>query len=137
MENFKQIFSLKGYFLPLTALLMTLTAAGLLILGERCFTLWFLAIPCYFLVLGIYFYFAMKWLVSHIENSRFISYHIAFIFSKLLISVVFIVLYLLYADDPENRTVFVMSFFVFYVAYSVFERLMTLKLTKQSNKSDE
>ena len=119
----------KKYFLSLFLLLLALTLPAVLIIKNNFFD-WFLAIPCFFLVLGIAFYISMNRLTKSTRKSSFVNYYMVTLFSKFFVSIIFIVLYLLFIK--EQILIFIVSFFIYYIVFSVFETNMFLQLNKKS-----
>lgn len=122
------ILTAKKYFLSLISLLCTLFCAGLLILGDNYFN-WFSVIPCFYSLLGIIFYFSIKFLTTKPENT-FITYYLAILFSKFFIAIVFISLYLFFVK--EQKTIFIIGFLIYYVIFSIFETRIFLKIAKKT-----
>ena len=125
------MLNIKKYFLSLFLLLLALTLPAILILimKDNYFS-WFLSIPCFFLVLGIAFYFSINRLTKSTGKNSFINYYLVTLFSKFLVSTVFVVLYLLFIQ--EQKIMFIVSFLIYYIVFSVFETNMFLQLNKKS-----
>lgn len=119
----------KKYFLSLFLLLLALTLPAVLIIRDN-YVNWLLSIPCFFLVLGIAFYFSMNKLTKSTGKNSFINYYLVTLFSKFLVSIIFVVLYLLLVE--EQKMIFIVSFLIYYVVFSVFETSMFLQLNKKS-----
>ena len=121
-----QNLNTKKYFLQLISLLLFLTAAEILILGNNYFN-WILSIPCFFLVLGGLTYFAIG-KTATASNDSFLTYFLLTVFGKLILCVLVVALYLLFIK--EQKTIFVISFLIYYVIFTIFESYIFIKLNK-------
>jgi len=116
----------KKYFLQLISLLLFLTAAGILILGDNYFN-WILSVPCFYLLLGCLNYFGIK-KAAVAPNNKFLSYFLVIIFGKLILCVLAVALYLLFVK--EEKTIFTVSFLIYYIIFTIFETYILLNLNK-------
>ena len=126
IENKMQTLNTKKYFLQLISLLLFLTAAEILILSDSYFN-WILSVPCFFLVLGGLTYFAIK-KTSTAANDSFLTYFLLTVFGKLILCVLAVALYLLFIK--EQKTIFVVSFLIYYVVFTIFESYIFIKINK-------
>ncbi|MDR0874040.1 MAG: hypothetical protein LBN27_11340 [Prevotellaceae bacterium] len=115
---------MKKYFLQLISLLLFLTAAEILILGDRYFN-WILGVPCFFLLLGSLVYFVMRKIA---DNKQFLTYFLVLVFAKMLLCIVAVALYLIFIKT--EKTIFAISFFVNYVVFTIFETYIFLNINK-------
>lgn len=63
------------------------------------------------------------------SESKFMSFYLVILFSKFFISIVAIALYL--AFIKEQKVIFIISFFIYYIVFSVFETNMFLQINKK------
>ena len=125
----------KKYFLSLFLLLVVLTLLSaftlmvILVNRDENFS-WFLTIPSFFAVMGIAFYFSMNKLTKSTGKNSFLNYYLVTLFSKFLVSILFVGLYMFLVE--EQKIIFIVSFFVYYIVFSVFETKMFLQLNKKS-----
>ena len=119
----------KKYFLQLISLLLFLTAAEILILSDSYFN-WILSLPCFFLVLGCLNYFTIR-KMSTASNDSFLTCFLLAVFGKLILCVLAVALYLLFVK--EQKTVFVISFLIYYVVFTVFESYIFININKNGS----
>lgn len=121
----------KQYFFSLISLLTIVSVVAVLFLQE-VYNGWFVIIPVSFFLLGVLFYYFIT-KMNKISENRFLSFFMISVFAKFFISILFISLYLIYIKD--QKVAFSITFFVFYVVFSIFETNIFLKISK--NRSSE
>ena len=121
----------KQYFFSLISLLTIVSVVAVLFLQE-VYNGWFVIIPVSFFLLGVLFYYFIT-KMNKISENRFLSFFMISVFAKFFISILFLSLYLIYIKD--QKVAFSITFFVFYVVFSIFETNIFLKISK--NRSSE
>lgn len=121
----------KQYFFSLISLLTIVSIVAALFVQE-VYNGWFVIIPISFFLLGVLFYYFIT-KMNKISENRFLSFFMISVFAKFFISILFISLYLIYIKD--QKVAFSITFFVFYVVFSIFETNIFLKISK--NRSSE
>lgn len=127
-NNKTNIISGLKYFTTTFLLLLVLTGAAILVLGANYFN-WFPAIPCYFLISIVSFYFIMQRLQT-VPGNKFFNYYMGVLFSKFFLAIIFIVFYLVFIK--QQSAFFVITFFIYYLVFSVFETAILVKINKQA-----
>jgi bacteriorhodopsin len=115
---------MKKYFLQLISLLLFLTAAEILILGDRYFN-WILSVPCFFLLVGVLAYFVMQKINN---DKRFLTYFLVLVFAKMLLCATVVAVYLIFVK--EQKTIFAVVFLINYIVFTIFETYIFLNINK-------
>ncbi|GJM32357.1 MAG: hypothetical protein DHS20C18_13580 [Saprospiraceae bacterium] len=123
--------SKKQFFFQLGSLTL-LTALGIALLN--CFPKLESHIPLaslsllFFTGLSIVMYFVGIWAIRSKNKNDFTSIVIFFITTKMLLSVVLVLVYFRYVQPTER--LFVLSFLVIYLIYTIFETHFMMKISK-------